>query len=124
MKVDEVVHGSTALWIASKNGHPDVVRVLLNHSDTDVNWNTDGRTPLYVASSGGHVEVVKLLLDHPRVEVNVGTFGEVSRERHVWDDTLETWVWCGRPNPPTETRIFNETGTELNTKYILAWILA
>ena len=75
MNVNEVVDGSTALWIASKNGHSDVVGVLLNQSEIDINWNAENnKSALFVASSEGSAEVVKLLLARPVVDVNMGTY--------------------------------------------------
>ncbi|KAL3931569.1 MAG: hypothetical protein SGPRY_001069 [Prymnesium sp.] len=53
---------SAALFIASQNGHSEVVSALLAHG---VNANTaarNGVTPLFVAARNGHREVVGLLL--------------------------------------------------------------
>ncbi|GAB0086675.1 uncharacterized protein DMENIID0001_007760 [Sergentomyia squamirostris] len=72
----EDVNGQTALNIASRNGHIDVVRLLLNFTQpladgtgrirgVDVNHaDRDGWTPLRSASWGGHTEVVRLLISH------------------------------------------------------------
>lgn len=50
---------SCAAW----NGHPAVVKVLLNCRNTDPNLtNMSGRTPLLLAARNGRHEVVKLLL--------------------------------------------------------------
>lgn len=54
--------GATALYEASKNGHEEVVKVLLSMT-ADVNRTTkSGLTPLHVASKNGHTSVVLLLL--------------------------------------------------------------
>lgn len=73
--------GQTALNIAARNGHYDIVELLLglryanaanevktvnvNHADRD------GWTPLRSASWGGHTEVVKLLIQHPRIRIDL-----------------------------------------------------
>lgn len=52
------------LYVASQNGHADVVRWLLETLQAPINNNTHGRTALYVASKHNHIEVVKLLTTH------------------------------------------------------------
>ncbi|XP_046806124.1 uncharacterized protein LOC111675784 [Lucilia cuprina] len=79
----EDYNGQTALNIASRNGHLDVVKLLLNFSQpcndgtgrmkrVDVNHaDRDGWTPLRSASWGGHTEVVKLLIAHPACKIDL-----------------------------------------------------
>ncbi|KAI2490607.1 serine/threonine kinase [Fragilaria crotonensis] len=66
-------YGATALYIASQNGHLEVVRELLQHDNVDVNLQCtdDGATALYMASQQGHLEVVRELLQHDNVDVNL-----------------------------------------------------
>lgn len=55
---------SSPLHQAARNGHIDIVKLLVDHgADVDV---TDGsnKTPLHVATFRGHEKVVKLLLLH------------------------------------------------------------
>ena len=64
--------GNTALMWASRHGHLDVVRALLNHEEVDVNIKNDNScTALIDASFWGHLEVVRTLVRHDGVEVNI-----------------------------------------------------
>ncbi len=59
-------YGENALHIASRNGHEQVVQLILLAEDKiDVNTkNSRGETELHVAAAGGHVKVVRLLLEN------------------------------------------------------------
>jgi len=63
--------GKTPLYWASRKGHVEVVKLLLDAHDANVNvadvW---GDTPLIWAVIRGHIDVVKLLLKVPRINVN------------------------------------------------------
>ena len=64
--------GATALYIASQNGHPEVVTLLLAKEGVDVNQaRIFGVTPLMKASGNGHLETVKVLLQHEGIDVNL-----------------------------------------------------
>ena len=55
--------GATPLYIASQNGHAEVVSMLLAKQGVDVNQAKDnGTTPLLIASYSGHAEVVVRML--------------------------------------------------------------
>ncbi|RFU28312.1 hypothetical protein B7463_g8022, partial [Scytalidium lignicola] len=58
--------GCTAFYLASVNGHLEVVKFLYEHgADADIHAsNKDGWTPLNAASSNGHLDVVKFLYEH------------------------------------------------------------
>ncbi|KAI2500644.1 hypothetical protein MHU86_13865 [Fragilaria crotonensis] len=67
----------TALWEASKGGHVEVVRALLDCKDLEVDalcfygdYEKDASTAFFIASILGHVEVVRELLKHKDVNVN------------------------------------------------------
>ena len=57
-------NGSTPLHFASRNGHEQVVRVLLDKgADANAMFKDDGWTPLHFASQNGYEQVVRMLLD-------------------------------------------------------------
>ncbi|HRU54266.1 MAG TPA: ankyrin repeat domain-containing protein, partial [Candidatus Sumerlaeia bacterium] len=59
-----------ALWMASKEGHTEIVKLLLAKR-ADVNMkHKKGLTALWMASKNGHTDVVKLLLEKG-ADVNV-----------------------------------------------------
>jgi ankyrin repeat protein len=57
------VHGS-ALHLAAKVGHIDIIECLLSHSADLHNHDGERRTPLHYACARGHEDVVDLLLKH------------------------------------------------------------
>ncbi|KAK2192043.1 hypothetical protein NP493_40g06007 [Ridgeia piscesae] len=52
----------TCLHLAAKNGHTDIIRLLLQ-AGVDINRQTPQGTCLHEAALYGKIEVVKLLLD-------------------------------------------------------------
>ncbi|XP_056433606.1 caskin-2-like [Gadus chalcogrammus] len=60
---------TTPLHLAARNGHRDVIRLLLK-AGIDINWTTKAGTSLHEAALYGKTEVVRLLLD---AGVNVNT---------------------------------------------------
>ena len=63
--------GRSALYKASKNGHTEVVRLLLEAADIEVNAKDNTvASPLYMASQEGHTEVVTLLLEATDIDIN------------------------------------------------------
>jgi len=58
---DEV--GNTLLMRASKEGHPDMVRALLDMNAAVKKRNSGGDTPLMFGALGGNMEIVRLLVD-------------------------------------------------------------
>ncbi|XP_071179539.1 uncharacterized protein [Mytilus edulis] len=56
--------GSSAIYIASQQGHVDVIKELLQHAAKVNKCKNNGASPLYIASEIGHVNVVKELLQH------------------------------------------------------------
>ncbi|CUG13327.1 ankyrin repeat protein, putative, partial [Bodo saltans] len=57
--------GCTGLWLASEQGHVDVVKLLCDHgANVHVAKQPGDVTPLYIAAQNGHTTVVTLLLQH------------------------------------------------------------
>ena len=57
-----LVDGITPLFIASQEGHHDIVRLLLNANANPNVYTDDGITPLMIASFNCHPCIVQLLL--------------------------------------------------------------
>ncbi len=66
--------GRTALFVASQEGHLEVIKLLLQTDKVDVNLQTtNGETALHASSLYGHLEVVRELLQNNKVDVNLQT---------------------------------------------------
>jgi hypothetical protein len=70
--------GITALIFASQEGHVEVVRQLVSHSDIDINQGIHGSqlNALHTAATCGHAEVVSHLLSTDTIDVNAVIIGE------------------------------------------------
>ena len=56
-------HKETPLHLASRRGHADIARLLLEHGADGNAQNDDGSTPLLLSSSQGHAEVARIVLE-------------------------------------------------------------
>ena len=71
--------GATPLYMASQQGHVEVVKTLLGAKDIEVNKASgNGTTPLYVASQNGQAEVAKALGAKPLWVYDLHSHGCVS----------------------------------------------
>ncbi|XP_067617175.1 ankyrin repeat domain-containing protein 50 [Eurosta solidaginis] len=112
----EDYNGQTALNIAARNGHLDVVKLLLSFSQpcndgtgrmkrVDVNHaDRDGWTPLRSASWGGHTEVVKLLISYPACKIDLA-----DKEGRT---ALRAAAWSGHEDI---LKILIESGADVNS---------
>lgn len=67
----ETGNGFTALHLAAREGHKEVVLALLHCASILVNEeDVDGLTPLHYACLQGQAEVAQMLLHHPKRNVN------------------------------------------------------
>ncbi len=88
--------GRTALMLAVRNGHKEIVQVLLAIPEIDVNVaDKYGDTALIMAAKGGQTEIVKILLAIPGIEWTVhsalGWFASiVSGCSYVDEETVQT----------------------------------
>lgn len=55
---------ATPLFIASQNGHLDIIELLLNSGAYHDAARTDGASPLWIAAQMGHDHIVKILCRH------------------------------------------------------------
>jgi ankyrin repeat protein len=94
--------GVTVLFLASENGHTEIVRLLLEAGADASAANPDGATPLIVASQNGHIEIVRLLLE-AKAEVNAA------------HETGATPLFAASQNGHTEiVRLLLEAGSNVN----------
>ena len=63
--VNETVNDTSALYLASQEGHEEVVGLLLSKgADLEKVCAVNGKTPLFIACQKGHLGVVVILLRH------------------------------------------------------------
>ncbi|KAH8406656.1 hypothetical protein KR222_001949 [Zaprionus bogoriensis] len=107
----EDYNGQSALNIAARNGHLEVVKLLLSFSQpcndgtgrmkrVDVNHaDRDGWTPLRSASWGGHSEVVRLLISQPACKIDLADKeGRTALRAAAWsghEDILKLLIESG-----------------------------
>ncbi|TFK18908.1 hypothetical protein FA15DRAFT_649026, partial [Coprinopsis marcescibilis] len=69
-------YGDTALVLAARDGHTDVVRALVKADGIDINYSHSKHgTALMHASRVGRKHVVEVLLQHECIDVNIQTSG-------------------------------------------------
>lgn len=78
----QVPYATKPLHVAIMNNQPEMVKMLLEHSNTDVNaQDENGRTALFLAADLNNVPLAQLLLDN---KANVNTFNHQD----------QTPLWC------------------------------
>ena len=111
--VNKIVNGETPLLIGATKGLNEIVKHLLENSQTDTNIDKNGNqgSALFLASQNGHIDIVKQLLLQPQIEVN-NVYGPLGRtalfvssvEGHM--DVVNMLLRC----PKTETDIEDAFG--------------
>ena len=91
-------YGSTALMIASANGHAELVELLLKAGARRAQVDMEGRSALLKAARRGHLQVVELLLDPPGG-------GAAAEERAAHGVGVGVGVGGGTLNLPDETHV-------------------
>lgn len=90
INVDTQIYGETALLAATRGGHADTVRILLDAgADVNIHSGRYGRTALHEAVWKGHMEVIRLLLS-AGADVNAYTY-------ETRETVLQEAVNIGRP---------------------------
>lgn len=74
--------GQTPLFCASKEGHVEIVRYLLENGANTNAVNHYGVSTLWIPSQKGYVEIVRLLLQH-RADPELAPFGLEADERGI-----------------------------------------
>ena len=64
MDFDNNDNGETPLYVASRNGDVDLVRLLIDVEALINQADEDGETPLWMASQNGHLAIVRYLILH------------------------------------------------------------
>ena len=68
--------------IASGKGHTEVVKLLVEHGDININYQTvAGITALHLASQYGHIHIVKILLESGADSRLVDSESETAHDR-------------------------------------------
>ena len=83
----------TPLHYASRDGHIDIVKLLVDLG-ADIEVRTDfGSTPLHLASYRGHIDMVKLLVDLDADIESMNNYGKTSAQV-AKTTTIKTVIEC------------------------------
>ena len=64
--------GNTALHIAIRHRHIEIIKLLLEYGIDFNVLNNDGMTPLHLATSYSYEEVVNVLVHQSGIDINIG----------------------------------------------------
>lgn len=70
MEFRHLLERDSALVLAARGGHVEIVEMLLGHPQVSVNMEGDDENALVIAVKNNFTEIVKLLLAHPDIDVN------------------------------------------------------
>ncbi|KAL4972497.1 hypothetical protein BDW66DRAFT_144041 [Aspergillus desertorum] len=101
-------HGFTALALAVRNGHPSVVKLLLQSGASADKPVRDGRTPLYLAANArqNRARVVQLLLSHdPKPDIDASS--------PEWNNETPLMVAITQGRDPEVVRLLVEAGASV-----------
>jgi ankyrin repeat protein/uncharacterized glyoxalase superfamily protein PhnB len=94
-------HGWTGLHEAARRGHPDAVRLLLEHgADPNARESGDNTYPLHWAAAHAHLEIVRALLD---------AGGDVHGIGDVHELDVIGWATFYAPGPGDEAKPIEES---------------
>ena len=69
-------YGFTPLYLASREGHSQIVQAILEIPSVDVNIEVNYKTSLMIAAENDHANIVALLLSNQQVDVNKKNTGD------------------------------------------------
>eukprot|EP01083_Nonionella_stella_P287947 980166_1 len=70
LNIRDVYFGDTPLHSAVQRGHTDIIRIVLEHTDSSINAvNKNGKTPLHCASQRYNIDILHELLSHESINV-------------------------------------------------------
>lgn len=95
---------NTALMRASMRGHPEIARMLLERTDTDINiQNKNGETSLWKASSLGHTAIVRLNLQRKDIDIGLkNTDGHTALSIATIKATTILYIYYKSTSVPTK----------------------
>ena len=74
----------TPLHVACREGHTQIVALLLQDQRVDVNKQTNERvTPFFIACESGHLDIVKYMMQDERVDVNKQGYNNKGSPFHI-----------------------------------------
>ena len=60
--------GETPIYLAAKNGHSEIVKILVPLTKTPNAPNKDGQTPMHLAAMRGYSKIVRILKQKLKIQ--------------------------------------------------------